>query len=128
MNAQQIYLSIVGLLYLGLGIWCSVSPQETSTKVGFQLVGGSGRSEFLTVYGGLEFGIGLLLLLPLVRSTATEPVMIGCILIHGSLVAFRTAGFLMFADIGSMTVKLAVGEWVILLAGLAAWWFRPISN
>lgn len=62
----QVFLTIVGMLYLGLGIWCTVSPSQTSSKVGFDLRGGSGIWEFLTVFGGLEVGLGLSFLLRLI--------------------------------------------------------------
>ena len=115
----KIYLTLVALIYLGLAIWCSVQPGKTSQKVGFELKGGSGQSEFMTVYGGLEFGLALVLLASLLRS---ETVMYGvwaCVLIHGSLVVFRTISFLCFRGIESITYKLAAGEWVVLLIGIA---------
>lgn len=52
-------LLAVGLLYLGLGVWCFLLPDLAAGSVGFGLEGASGRSEFLVVYGGLEVGLGL---------------------------------------------------------------------
>lgn len=121
--AVRIYLAVVGLLYAALGIWCAVDPGKTSEKVGFELKGDSGRSEFLTVYGGLEFGLALLFWIPLVRREATEPILWGCLLVHLSLVVFRTIGFFLFHNVEGMTWRLAAGEWVILLAGVAVWWW-----
>lgn len=119
------YLIVVGVMYLGLAIWCTVSPKVTSEKVGFELVGGSGKSEFMTVYGGLEFGIALVLLSSLWRSETVTWGVLACVLIHGSLVLFRSISFFLFAEIGGMTYKLAIGEWVIFLLGLTLlWWER----
>ncbi len=112
------FLGLVGVLYLGLAAWCSVSPGETSRKVGFQLVPGSGQSEFLVVYGGLEFGLALLFLMPLVRGDSLGYSLMACVLIHGSLVLFRSVSFFLYSDIGSMTYKLAVGEWAIFILAL----------
>lgn len=114
----RIVLAIVGLLYMYLGIWCSVSPAQTSKAVGFQLVGGSGQSEFLTVYGGLEFGMGLFFLLPLLRPDLTEGSLWSCVLIHACLVGFRTYSLFAFTGISSFTLSLAKGEWVIFLVTL----------
>jgi hypothetical protein len=121
---MKIYLTIIGLLYAALAIWCSVAPETTSQKVGFKLEGGSGQSEFLTVYGGLEFGLALILLLPWVKPDSIETCMLACLLVHAALVVFRTLGFFMFTGLESMTWKLAAGEWVILLSGLAIWFMR----
>ena len=121
--AARIYLAIVGLLYAALGLWCAIDPQTTSRKVGFDLRGGSGGSEFLTVYGGLEVGLGLLFWIPLLRRDATTPILWGCLLIHTCLVVFRTIGFFRYTELEGMTWRLAVGEWIILLVGLAVWWW-----
>jgi len=117
----RIYLLLTGLTYLGLAIWCTVAPESTSRKVGFSLNGDSGASEFMTVYGGLEFGLALILLLPFVRPEMESFSLLSCLLIHGSLVLFRGASLMIYRDFGSFTGRLAVCEWVILLAGLAVY-------
>jgi len=50
------YLTVVSLLYFGLAMWCTFAPAETSQKIGFTLNGGSGKSEYMTVYGGRDIG------------------------------------------------------------------------
>lgn len=119
MKAAKIFLAVVGLLYLGLAIWCSIDPQTTSAKVGFELKPGSGQSEFVTVYGGLEMGMALIFLMPLVWSQSTRFAVVGCLLMHASLVFFRTVAYFQFEGIDSFTHRLAIGEWVILLASIA---------
>jgi hypothetical protein len=52
------FLWINAAMYLVLGVLCAVRPQSLAEFVGFQLAPG-GTSEFMTVYGGLEFGLGL---------------------------------------------------------------------
>ena len=123
----RIYLIAVSATYMALAIWCSVSPAVTSEKVGFELKGGSGQSEFMTVYGGLEFGLALVLLLPVFRQETVSYGILACVLVHGSLCLFRTISFFSFNDIGPMTYKLAIGEWVIFLLGAAIWYFSRES-
>ena len=113
------FLALVGIMYLGLALWCSFSPAQTSQVVGFELIPGPGDSEFLAIYGGLEFGMALLFLAPLVRPDCLKHALWACLLLHLGLVLFRTIGFFQFGWIGGTTMKLAAGEWVILL--LAAW-------
>lgn len=115
----KIYIAIVSVIYMGLAIWCSIQPSVTSEKVGFELKGGSGQSEFMTVYGGLEFGVALVLLATLFRESTVNYGVLACVLIHASLVLFRTISFFCYSDIGSFTYKLAAGEWVITLLGIA---------
>ena len=122
------YLIIVALLYLVLAIWCSVQPTVTSRKVGFELIGGSGQSEFLTVYGGLEFGLALVLLASCFREPTVGYGVGACVLIHASLVLFRTIGFLLYTDMEPLTYRLAIGEWVIALWGMLVLWFAALGR
>lgn len=115
----KLFIGLVGVMYMGLAIWCSVQPNVTSKKVGFDLMNGSGQSEFITVYGGLEFGIALLLLASLFRTETLVYGLWAAMLIHGSLVLFRTISFFLYSNIGSFTYRLAIGEWVIFLASTA---------
>lgn len=124
----RFYLAAVGIIYLALAVWCSVSPEQTSQKVGFTLNGDSGSSEFLAVYGGLEFGLALILLLPIVRPDATRFSLLSCLMIHGSLCAFRTVSLVKYSNFGEMTAKLAAGEWAILAIGLIALWTIRRTN
>jgi len=119
MTPAKIFLTLVGLLYLALAIWCSIDPQTTSAKVGFALEAGSGESEFVTVYGGLEFGMAVIFMMPLLKSAWTRFSLTSCLIMHASLVAFRTFAYFSFEGIGSFTHRLAVGEWVILLVSVA---------
>ncbi|MFM7057310.1 MAG: hypothetical protein ACKO2P_10350 [Planctomycetota bacterium] len=122
----RVFLAAIGLLYVWLAAWCSFQPEETSRLVGFQLLPGSGQSEFLTVYGGLELGLALILLWPVLQASAARQGLVNCTLIHGCLVAFRGASFVLFQGIEPMTWKLAAGEWVIfLLGGAILIWSRP---
>lgn len=114
----KIFLILVSVLYFGLAIWCCVRPDLTSAKVGFDLVNDSGRSEFMTVYGGLEFGIAVIFLLTALRPEAIGWGLLACTIIHGSLVLFRSISFLIYSDIEGFTHRLAIGEWVIFIAGI----------
>jgi hypothetical protein len=118
----RIFLSLVGGLYVLLGLYCSLLPERASKSVGFQLNPGSGQSEFLTVYGGLEIGMGLVFLWPLFRPAETEFALRACLIIHACLVLFRSIGFVMFRNLESTTYNLAIGEWIIFLASAVLWW------
>ncbi|MBL8889949.1 MAG: hypothetical protein JNL67_08215 [Planctomycetaceae bacterium] len=115
------YLALVGAIYLYLAIWCSLDPTTTSKAVGFELIGPSGQGEFLTVYGGLEFGLALVFLMPLLDPPSLRFSIASCTLVHGSLVAFRTISFLIYAAPERMTYQLAIGEWIIFLTSLGLW-------
>ena len=112
---DKYFLFIVGLMYVGLGLWCSIDPVSTAEVVGFSLIGGHGQSEFLTVYGGWEVAIGIVFMFPMFRSDWLPYSLMVCLIMHGCLVVFRTAGFFVFDVDHQSTYNLAIGEWVIFL-------------
>lgn len=116
---ERIFLAVVGVAYLLLAVWCSLRPGQTSQSVGFSLTPGSGQSEFLVVYGGLELGLGIAFLLPLYDANWTPFALFTCLIIHACLVLFRTASFFLFSGIHTTTYVLAVVEWLIFLGALA---------
>jgi hypothetical protein len=122
-DMARIFLAVVGIAYIGLGLWCAAMPQNTSKAVGFVLQPGQGQSEFLTVYGGLEVALGLLFLWPLYRSEEVAFPLLACLIVHGCLVLFRTIGFFVYTGFETTTYALAAIEWLIFLgaAGLFIW-------
>ena len=55
-------LFIVGVVYSLLGVWCTILPYKTAASLGFNFTG-SGIVEYVVVYGGLEFGLGIPMML-----------------------------------------------------------------
>ncbi|QDU51724.1 hypothetical protein Pan110_40910 [Gimesia panareensis] len=127
-SMTRIFLTLVGILYLILALWCTLAPESTSRTVGFALQGGSGQSEFLVVYGGLELALGLIFLWPLWQKDVTQYALMVCVIVHGCLVLFRSVGFFLFEGIGSTTYSLAFGEWLIFLISLVFFLVRPNST
>lgn len=112
------FLAVVGVAYIFLAIWCAAQPDATARSVGFELISGSGQSEYFVVYGGLELALGIAFIWPLRRKEDTVGALRLCCLIHSCLVVFRTVSFFQFSDIGRTTYVLAAVEWLILVATL----------
>lgn len=118
---SKAFLALVGTTYIALGIWCAVAPEKTSKTVGFTLTPGSGQSEFLTVYGGLEVALGLLFLWPFIKSDEIAFPLAACLVVHLCLVLFRTIGFFVYSGFASTTYTIAVVEWMIFLVSAVLW-------
>ncbi|MEI8020810.1 MAG: DUF4345 family protein [Schlesneria sp.] len=121
----KIFLALVGFAYIGLAGWCSLQPEKTAKGVGFSLQPGSGQSEFLVVYGGLELALGLIFLWPLYRPEESAFPLFACLVIHACLVLFRTISFFLYSGIESTTTYLAATEWLIFL-GSAYFFLRKV--
>lgn len=112
---NRLFLAAVGVLYGVLAVWCSVDPEGTSQSVGLVIQQGSGQSEYLTVYGGLEAGLSLVFLTSALTPKLQRSGLLHCVLIHAGLVSFRTAGFFLYTGFAPLTLNLAGGEWVLLV-------------
>jgi len=121
----RIFLAIVGAAYVLLAAWCSLMPQRTSKAVGFELQPGSGESEYLVIYGGLELALGLIFLWPLYRPQEIAFPLLACLIVHGCIVLFRTASFLLYSNLATTTYSLAAVEWLIFLAAALFYWRQP---
>jgi surface polysaccharide O-acyltransferase-like enzyme len=122
MMASRIFLTAIGIVYLYLAAWCSLMPVKTSQLVGFDLKPGSGQSEFLVIYGGLEMALAVVFLLPLISLKQLENSLLVCLIVHACLVLFRSVSFFLYTGISPMTKQLAFYEWLIFLgAGVLVW-------
>lgn len=50
------YFALNALLYAVFAVWCAVKLDATATNLGYTALSNSGRSEYLTIYGGLQWG------------------------------------------------------------------------
>ena len=119
---EKVFLGVVGTAYLVLAIWCMIAPGTTAQAVGFELQPGSGQSEYLVVYGGLQLGLGCFFIWPvLCRPEAIPVAIVASFFIHAAIVLLRSIGFLLYADLGETTLILAGVEWLILISTLLVW-------
>ncbi|MCG6154355.1 hypothetical protein [Rubinisphaera margarita] len=113
------FLVLVGLLYAGLSLYCAFQPVKASQTVHLGLNGPGGRSEFLTVYGGLEMGMALFFLMPVIVPSFSRPALWACLLIHGCLVLFRAISLMLYQGAFAEVRSVTIGEWVVFGASLA---------
>lgn len=85
-----IYLVINACLYLLFGIWCALSPEYTSSAVGLVIPGNQGFTEYIAVYGGLEFGVGVFFLLAILKRHLRFPGLVFGTCFYCGLAFFRT--------------------------------------
>lgn len=115
----KLFLTFIGLMYVGLSVWCAAKPAAASAKVGLMRSAGQGESEFLVIYGGLELGLAIVFLLPWFKPDTLPTILLICLIIHGCLVMFRLASFAIYSGFSSMTFSLAVGE--VIIFGISLW-------
>jgi hypothetical protein len=117
----NLYLGLNGIVYLAFAIWCSVQAKTTSNSLGYELVKGSGQSEYQTVYGGLQAGLGIFFLLGAFNSNFRMPALVMAACIYGGIALARIASFGMFEGIqkltfifGTMEIVMAILAFVLM--------------
>ncbi len=118
------YLVFNTALYIGLALWSTAAPERVGRLVGLAFATPSGKSEFLTVYGGLEFGAGLFFAAAAAKPELRQAGLLFGLLFYAGLVAWRIPSLLIIKDISRPTYILATTEALLFAASLALWLAR----
>lgn len=124
---DRLFIGVVGAIYLFLGIWCLARPDRLASSIGLSFANGSGRSEFLAVYGGLEIGLGAALLMVALGGKSLSVVVLMVAVIHGGIVLGRVVGFATIERVEQITYILFATEATTFVLALVVWWFSRES-
>lgn len=112
------YLWFNAALYLGLALWCTARPDATARSLGFGPLSADGRTEFLTIYGGLEFALAVGYACLAWQPLAWPAGLLFSAILYGSLVAWRLFAIWKHRPQSPTIRKLAIGEVVLFLIPL----------
>ncbi len=116
--AARIFLTVVGITYMAFALWCALFPRQTATAVGFELRPGSGQSEYFVVYGGLQFALACIFLLPWLNAETLRFSLQSCAIIHGSLVVFRAISIGLYGRLENTTYILSGLELALFVGAI----------
>jgi len=116
---MKIYLYLNAILYVLFAAWCTLEPGSTSTNIGFLDLSIGGKSEYLVVYGGLQWGLAIAFWL-LARDAANWKIgMLLSIALYAPIVAYRLVTVARFWPVPSLTLATGTLELGLLIAALA---------
>lgn len=118
-------LRIVGLLYLLSGLWCAINPELAASFLGFSLTD-IGLSEFVSVYGGLQVGLALAMLISSCNPRYIEASVFFALVTSLGLFLFRVIAVISIAA-NPGVYAMAVLELIIVLL-LASTYHRLRQN
>lgn len=116
------YLLLNALIYFVFSVWCTIAPDKTARNIGFDFRSGSGRSEYLTVYGGLQLGMALFFLIAGLRSDYQTGGLVFALCLYSAIIAFRLFTFATVAGIEQLTFIVAGLELLLGAAAAILWW------
>lgn len=117
----QAYLYLNAALYVLFAVWCSVMPATTAAALGLDFKSGSGKSEYITVYGGMEFAIAMFFLLAAIKPEYRHAGLLFALLFYGSLVAWRIPTLVFIAGVQPTTYLFAATEFILGVMALLLW-------
>ena len=92
MNWVPIFLWLNGLLFVGYGLACLWMPSLPAEYAGFKLATPSGAVEVVAMYGGLQAGFGVLLIVGARDATKRGTILLALACVVGGLAAARFFG------------------------------------
>lgn len=118
MALWRLILALIALTYAGFGFIFLFNPDAWGTTFSIAFTSPAGRTDFRAVYGGLEFGVGIFLLLCVLRR---EFVRIGLFASACALVAMATARStgLLLDGFDFLQAFVVLTEWI---GGAVATW------
>lgn len=116
----SIYLYINAAIYLIFSIWCSVASSSTAQSLGFISLNASGRAEYLTVYGGLQLGLGIIFGWA-AWSGELRFGLIVALALYVPMVLWRIAGVSLNWPVANSTLYVAGLELAMMLAAVLLW-------
>ncbi|MDJ0975648.1 MAG: DUF4345 family protein [Planctomycetota bacterium] len=117
------FLWINAVMYLGFSVWCTVLPTKTAEAIGFAFSKASGKSEYVTIYGGLEMGLALFFLFTALSPSLRTAGLLFALVLYGCLALWRIGTVLSIDELGLFPyVMLSIEVTFTLIA--AALYFR----
>lgn len=117
------FLWINAVMYVGFAVWCTVLPTKTAGAIGFTFAKASAKSEYVTVYGGLEMGMALFFLFAALSPSLRTAGLLFALVLYGCLALWRIGTVLTMEGIGTFPyVMLSIEVTFTLIA--AALYFK----
>lgn len=119
----KVLLGLNSLAFLGYGLVCLFMPELPASSAGMELPNVSATNEVVAMYGGLQIGIGVLLLYCMLRNELVESGLLLMALLIGSLAVARALGMIIHGpseyNIGALgfeatTTVLSLIAWKLL--------------
>lgn len=95
----MITLRVVGLLYFISGLWCALNAGLAGSYVGYDMSSDIAQAEFVTVYGGLQVGLGIAMILGSLKTSTISGTLLVAFVFSLTLAAARLISVTMYPSI-----------------------------
>lgn len=116
-----LYLYFNASLYAVFALWCALGLDRTSANLGYTALSNSGRSEYFTVYGGLQWGLALIFLYLALKPELHRAGVVVALALYAPIVLHRLISLMRFSPVEKLTLAVAGLEIALLVAALLLW-------
>lgn len=118
MTLWRVILALMGLCFAGFGFAFIFNPDEMAALARITVTEPAARTDIRAMYGGLEFGVGIFLLLCAMKQAFVRVGLFAAACALIAMATSRTAG-LLIDGFAVLQLIIALAEWVG--GGLATW-------
>ncbi len=122
-----LYLWLNALMYAVFALWCALRLDDTAQNLGYTALSNSGRSEYFTVYGGLQWGLALVFARLAFKPELHRTGLLVALALYAPVVLHRVISLLRFGPVETLTRAVA-GLEIAMLVIAAALWFLGRSR
>jgi len=124
MTPTTVYLYLNAALFAVFALWCTFARERTAQSIGYLERSNAGNSEYLTVYGGLQWGMAVMFATLAAHEAPASLSLSIALGLYVPIVAYRWITVVRFAPVGGIVKGVAVMETLLLVAALALWLVR----
>lgn len=116
-----LYLWANAVIYGVFAIICTVRAAATSKSIGFLTTTNGGMAEFITVYGGLELGLGFIFAWLAYRPELHRTGIVLALALYAPIVIFRWISVSRLWPVQGLTLGTGILETIMLALAAALW-------
>lgn len=117
----RLILVLAALMFAGLGVYLLKEPGKLDEWIGLRATTAESLTELRALYGGLEIGLGLFLLLCALRQPWISAGCACLVFVCGGIAIARVIGFFIDASFNNMMLGFLATEIVFAVLGAIAW-------
>ena len=111
-------------MFAVFAFWCTFARKRTARSIGYVELSNAGNCEYLTVYGGLQWGMAVMFATVAAHRAPASLALSIALGLYVPIVAYRWITVVRFAPVGGMIKGVAVMETLLLAAAFGLWLVR----
>ena len=121
MTLLTAYLWTNAALFAIFALWCTLARESTAQSIGYLTRSNAGNCEYLTVYGGLQWGMAVMFATLAAHAAPASLALSIAVGLYFPIVVYRWVAIVRFAPVGGLVTGVAVMETLLLAGALALW-------